>query len=161
MGRHPHRAQLVDKVLGVIGLVGAERDRLRPVGARLDGRRVVFDPNPLGVTYATLTVGDESDRLEVRLAGESVALVLGHGEPVRGTVPPEYPGKPGPEPVAAHAVWTARDEYVVTVRALEDVPVLTVTVRVTGDLVEATPALNVSFGSTDLPTLRGVLAERA
>jgi hypothetical protein len=34
--RGVHRAQLVAEVLGVIGLVGGERDRPRPVGARLD-----------------------------------------------------------------------------------------------------------------------------
>lgn len=34
--RHPHRAQLIDGVLRVVGLVRAERDRLWPVGARLN-----------------------------------------------------------------------------------------------------------------------------
>ncbi len=36
MRRHPHRAQLIDKVFGVIGLVGSERDPAGPVGAGLD-----------------------------------------------------------------------------------------------------------------------------
>ncbi len=132
-----------------------------PVSAHLDGRRVRFDPNPLGVTQATVTFGPQSDRIELRREGEPVTLVLGHDEPVRGELPPRYPGMPGPEPVLAHATWTARDEYVATVRMLEDTLVLTSTVRVTGDLVEVAPALNVSFGPTDLPPLRGVLADRA
>lgn len=132
-----------------------------PVGARLDGRRVVFDPNPLGVTAASVTTGEVSDRVTVRYREQDVVLVAGHDEPVDGTVPPEHPGKPGPEPVAAHAVWTGRDEYVLTLRALEDVSVLTVTVHLTGDLVEATPALNVSFGPTEPPSLRGVLTDPA
>ena len=34
--RRVHRAQLIDEVLGVVGLVGAQRDRLRPIGGRLD-----------------------------------------------------------------------------------------------------------------------------
>lgn len=34
--RHPHRAQLIDEVFRVVGLVRAELDRLWPVGARLD-----------------------------------------------------------------------------------------------------------------------------
>lgn len=131
-----------------------------PVAAHLDGRRVTFDPNPLGVTSATVRFGETSDHVEVRVEGEAVALDLGHDGPAPGEIAPRYPGMPGPEPVLAHAVWTARDEYVATVRALEDTQVLTVTVRVTGDLVEVTPRLNVSFGPTDLPTLRGVLADR-
>ena len=122
---------------------------------------MVFDPNPLGVTAASVTTGEASDRVTVRYREQDVVLVAGHDEPVDGTVPPEHPGKPGPEPVAAHAVWTGRDEYVLTLRALEDVSVLTVTVRVTGDLVEATPALNVSFGPTEPPSLRGVLTDPA
>jgi hypothetical protein len=36
MRRHFHRAQFVDEVLGVIGFVGAQGDRVRPVGARFD-----------------------------------------------------------------------------------------------------------------------------
>ena len=36
MRRHLHRSQLIDAVFGIIGLVGAERDHLRPIGARLD-----------------------------------------------------------------------------------------------------------------------------
>lgn len=135
-------------------------DATSPVAARLSGRRVLLDPNPLGVTHATVTFGDEQDRVEVRHESRSVALTFGHDEPVLGEMPPRFPGMPGPEPVLAHAVWTGRDEYVLTVRALEDTQVLTVRVRVTGDLVEVTPSLNVSFGPTDLPTLRGVLAER-
>ncbi|GEA81497.1 serine hydrolase domain-containing protein [Cellulomonas uda] len=154
------RAALADAFAG-LRVTWPQGEPTSPLAARLDGRRVLFDPNPLGVTHASVTVGDESDRIDVRLESEPVALSVGHGEPVVGELPPRYPGMPGPEPVAAHAVWTARDEYVVTVRALEDTPVLTVTVRVTGDVVEATPTLNVSFGPTELATLRGVLAERA
>src|ERR1700678_1491591 len=36
VGRRVHRAQLVYEILGVVGLVGAERDRPRPIGAWLD-----------------------------------------------------------------------------------------------------------------------------
>src|SRR6202521_4376790 len=36
MRRHCHRAQLIDEVFRVVGLVGTERDRARPVGARFD-----------------------------------------------------------------------------------------------------------------------------
>ncbi|MET3583709.1 hypothetical protein ABID19_006774 [Mesorhizobium robiniae] len=36
MRRHLHRTQFVDEVLRIVGLVGTERDRLRPVGAGLD-----------------------------------------------------------------------------------------------------------------------------
>ena len=36
MRRHLHRAQFVDEILGVISLVGTQRDRLRPIGVRLD-----------------------------------------------------------------------------------------------------------------------------
>lgn len=153
------RAEL-DRAFADLQVTWPQGDATSPVAARLEGRRVVFDPNPLGVTHATVTFGDEHDRLELRHEGESVALVVGHDEPALGVVPPRYPGMPGPEPVLAHAVWTARDEYVVTVRALEDTPVLTVTAKVTGDLVEVTPRVNVSFGPTELPALRGVLADR-
>src|SRR3954463_7298898 len=36
MRRHVHRARFIDEVLRIVGLVGAERDRLRPVGAGFD-----------------------------------------------------------------------------------------------------------------------------
>ena len=36
MRRHCHRAQLIDEVFRVVGLVGTERVRARPVGARFD-----------------------------------------------------------------------------------------------------------------------------
>jgi len=154
------RAALAEAFAG-LRLTWPQGEPTSPVAARLDGRRLTFDPNPLGVTSATVRFGEASDHVEVRVEGETVALDLGHDEPAPGELAPRYPGMPGPEPVLAHAVWTARDEYVATVRALEDTPVLTVTVRVRGDLVEVTPTVNVSFGPTDLPTLRGVLADRA
>jgi hypothetical protein len=49
MRRHCHRAQFIDEVLRVVGLVGAERDRARPVGARFDyGER----RNPFGMAVS-------------------------------------------------------------------------------------------------------------
>ena len=46
MGRHPHRAQLVDEVLGVICLVGTKGDHLRSIGVGLDHGEC---RNPLGM----------------------------------------------------------------------------------------------------------------
>lgn len=150
----------LSSVLAGLQVTWPQGDATSPVAAQLDGRRVLFDPNPIGVTHATVTFGDEHDRIEVHREGEPIVLLVGHDEPLVGEVPPAYPGRPGPDPVAAHAAWTSSDEYVVTVRALEDTPVLTVTAHVTGDLVEVRPRVNVSFGATDLPMLRGVLADR-
>ena len=49
MRRHCHRAQLIDEVFRVVGLVGAERDRARPVGARFDHGERRY---PLGVAVS-------------------------------------------------------------------------------------------------------------
>ena len=47
--RHCHRAPLIDEVFRVVGLVGAERDRARPVGARFDHGERRY---PLGVAVS-------------------------------------------------------------------------------------------------------------
>jgi hypothetical protein len=40
MRRHSHQAQFIDEILGVIGLVGTERDSLRPIRALREVARV-------------------------------------------------------------------------------------------------------------------------
>ena len=49
MRRHCHRAQLFDEVFRVVGLVGTERVRARPVGARFDHGERRY---PLGVAVS-------------------------------------------------------------------------------------------------------------
>ena len=52
-------AQLIDEFLGVLALVGAERDQPQPIGARLDHvqRR---DPLSMAVGLAQTSVDDEA-----------------------------------------------------------------------------------------------------
>ena len=62
MGRRVHRAQFIDEVLGVIALVGAERDRPRPVGARLDH---VQRRDPLGMAVGLGQTGVDDEAVAV------------------------------------------------------------------------------------------------
>ena len=62
MWRDLHRAQFVDEVLHVISLVGPERDRSRPISARLNHlqRR-----NPLGVPISLRQAGIDEKTVAV------------------------------------------------------------------------------------------------
>ena len=61
-GHCVHRAQFIDEVLGVVGFVGAQRDRLRPIGARLDHVqrrnpfRMAVGPSQTGVDQKAVAV---------------------------------------------------------------------------------------------------------
>jgi hypothetical protein len=69
MRRHFHRAQFVDEVLGVIGFVGAQGDRVRPVGARFDhvqrryALRVTVGWRQTGIDDSVVEVCVSVDRL--------------------------------------------------------------------------------------------------
>lgn len=62
MRRHPHRAQLVDEVICIISLVGSKRDRMRPVGARLDH---VQRRHPLGMPAGLGQAGIDQQAMAV------------------------------------------------------------------------------------------------
>ncbi|MCR6688970.1 serine hydrolase domain-containing protein [Cellulomonas sp.] len=127
-----------------------------PRAGALDGRRLELEPNALGLSAVRLTAGPEQDSIELELAdGATVTLVAGHAAPVAGVLPPEPPFHPEARPVLAHAVWTAEDEYVLTVRLTRDVTALTARVVLTQDHVRIEPRLNVSFDDPVLPVLRG------
>ena len=85
MRPHPHRSQLVDEVLRVIGLVGAERDGAGPIGERLDHvqrrhplgmpigpRQACIDQQPRAVLHQAVT-----DEAELRLLARPLAVEPG------------------------------------------------------------------------------------
>jgi hypothetical protein len=82
-----YRPQLVDEVFRVIGLVGAERDRLRPVGARLDHVKRRY---PLGMTVGQRQAGIDqqavvvSHEAQLRLPALPFAVEPGLGIGGRG-----------------------------------------------------------------------------
>lgn len=152
----PGRAALA-QALGGLAVAWPAGAPSSPAAARLDGRRIVLDGEPYGIRACTVDVGPDQDTLRFETAAGDVVLVAGHGAPVTGEVPVEYPGQIGPRPVLTSAVWPVPDEYLVTVRLLEDVTVLTVRVVLDGDTVRIKPALNVSFEDPDLPPLVGHL----
>jgi hypothetical protein len=59
--------------------------------------------------------------------------------------------------VLTSAVWPTPDEYLLTVRLLEDVTVLTARVVLDGDTVRISAARNVAFDDPELPPLVGHL----
>jgi CubicO group peptidase (beta-lactamase class C family) len=128
-----------------------------PTGARLDGRRIALDGEPFGIRALTVDVGADQDTLRFETAAGDVVLAAGHAAPAAGDVPPEYPGQPGPRPVLTSAVWPTPDEYLLTVRLLEDVTVLTARVVLDGDTVRISAARNVAFDDPELPPLVGHL----
>ena len=60
--RRVHRAQFIDEVLGVVGLVGAERDRPRSIAARLDH---VQRRDPLGMAVGLGQAGVDNEAVAV------------------------------------------------------------------------------------------------
>ena len=74
MRRHVHRAQFVDEVFGVVALVGAERDRPWPVGARLDH---VQRRDPLGVAVGLGQAGVDHEPIAVLHQGMTHEAELG------------------------------------------------------------------------------------
>jgi hypothetical protein len=73
-GRHFQRAQFVDEILGVIGFVGAQGDRLRPVGAWLDHMQ---RRNPLGVSIGRRQTGVDQKPVPVLHQGVPHEAKLG------------------------------------------------------------------------------------
>jgi CubicO group peptidase (beta-lactamase class C family) len=57
--------------------------------------------------------------------------------------------------IASRGAWTADDTYTMKVCFVESPYAQTITCRFTGDEVEITRKLNVAFGPTDLPRLKG------
>jgi CubicO group peptidase (beta-lactamase class C family) len=121
--------------------------------ARVSGRRIVVEPNALGIASAVLVPGPDHDTVTVVGAdGGPQTIEAGHGEWRAGRV---HRQAGAVRSVLSSAVWTAPDTYVLTVREADGPLVLTATATVADDEVTVASTLHVSFGPTTLPTLTG------
>ena len=127
------------------------------VASRVSGRAIVFEPNPSGITSATLDAGPDHDSVTLVTGGRTTSVEAGHGRWLPGRV--AAPDRPGMLPVLSSAVWTAPDTYVLTVRQSDGPFVLTVTATVTGDDVAVRSRFHVAFGPTEQPPLTGRLSD--
>ena len=126
-------------------------------GSRVSGRAIVFEPNPSGITSATLDAGPDHDTVTLVAGSRTTSVEAGHGRWLPGWV--AAPDRPGMLPVLSSAVWTAPDTYVLTVRQPDGPFVLTVTATVTGDDVAVRSRFHVAFGPTEQPPLTGRLSD--
>ena len=137
-----------------------------PVARTWAGREIAFDPNPFGVTAAT--IGPEADRtaITVRWGDDGVVLEAGHGVWVPGHVPtahvaldPHHPVRA--EPMVAAAAWPSPDTMRVIVRLHETPFALTLTVAFGETDVAVSADVNVAFGPIHLGDLVGRIATSA
>lgn len=122
----------------------------RPADAQ--ARQAVDAPvDPGAILAFVLTTAPAADRLVVTFEHGSLALDIGHDDPLPGYVPA----------TAAHAglavesrgVWTAPDTYVLAVRAVDGPFVVTLRLVVDGETVRVESGVNVAFGPTTFPPL--------
>lgn len=122
----------------------------------MSGRAIVFEPNPSGITSATLEAGPDHDTVTLVAGSRTMSVEAGHGRWLAGRV--SAPDRPGTLPVQSSAVWAVPDTYVLTVRQSDGPFVLTVTATVTGDDVAVGSRFHVAFGPTEQPPLTGRLS---
>jgi CubicO group peptidase (beta-lactamase class C family) len=128
-----------------------------PLAAGMGGIEYALEKNALKLTAARFDFRPDSCTMTLKHGSKRTVLTLGFGEWREGTMLLPADHAPGLQdhPVTASGVWTADDAFVVTVRLILTPFVYTFTNRLAGNELLCDPEVNVSFGPTKLPQIRG------
>lgn len=123
-----------------------------PLAEKVSGRRYRMDENEQGFLAFSFDFGDGQNICTIEGPQGAEQLVCGYGEWRKGAACFEYSE---PQPVALSGGWTDPSTYAFRVYFYDSPFSVTYTCRFDGDSLTVDPALNVSFGPTELPRLTG------
>jgi len=140
------------KKLAGLALLPPKGKAASPLAERISGRTYRMERNPLGVRWARFDFSGGQCTLRMRDRRGEHQVTCGAGSWLEGSttlldrIPPM---------VAASAVWSAADTLLITLRSYETPFVHRMACRFDGDQVTIGTTVNVSFGPTTLPELKG------
>lgn len=122
----------------------------------IDGRVYRCEPNDLGLTAFGLEAGADGHTLLLHDAAGAHRIAVGAGSWQAGTT--AFMARGAVAPIAAAGAWADADTYVARVAFVAAPFVGTLTCRFSGDQLLLDVGLNVSFGPTRFPQIRGWVA---
>jgi hypothetical protein len=127
--------------------------------ARVSGKTYKVETNPDNIDSDTFAFDGDRCTATIRENGRAQAYKAGSGMWENGAVPRAKRlnslSTPLEGKIAGRGAWTAEDTYTMKVCFVESPYVQTITCRFAGDEVDIARRLNVAFGPTDLPHLKG------
>lgn len=156
---NPEAAQRLADRLAHLEVVPAQGVAASALFPQIANRKFVFPANDEKVDSVMLAESESGKSLvlKLRLAGEDIVIPCGYHTWIDSRAP-LFAGKLAhfpDEPVAATFAWT--DDYTCTIKlcAVETPYYKLLSLRFAGDQVTLDSALNVAFGPTKAPELRG------
>jgi CubicO group peptidase (beta-lactamase class C family) len=127
------------------------------IAGAVTGRTFTLQKNDLKLSSVRFSFSPDSCTLRMKQGRTANVFSLGYGrwEESRVTLPAEHGGWPEASIVAGSGVWEAPDTFVATIRRLSTPFVYTMSFRFSGSDVSLDWTVNVSFGPTTVPTIRG------
>jgi CubicO group peptidase (beta-lactamase class C family) len=128
-----------------------------PLAVGVSGVEYTFGKNVQKLTGARFDFAPDSGTLSLRYGRRRTVLALGYGTWREGTMllPAAHIPVLEEHPVTASGAWTADDTFVVTIRQILTPFTYTITNRFAEGELLCDTELNVSFGPTKLPRIRG------
>jgi len=123
-----------------------------PLEAEISGKTFQVQKNKMKVESVSLVFEKEHTELNLRVGGGDFRLTCGHGEWLN-CIFPLYMF--GPQPAAASGAWKAPDTYEAKVCLPEAPFVYTMTFHFIEKQVEIALVVNVNFGPTAAPLMKG------
>lgn len=125
---------------------------ISPKSERLIGRTIRFDANPLGLETFALRFEDSKAVLTMQVSNNQQVIECGHKDWIKGMA---LAGEPFQGKTATRYVWETPDTFVMKRCYIETPYILTRILRFSGDSVTLSSTLNVNFGPTVLPEVKG------
>jgi len=133
-----------------------------PRAAQIRGRSFTVAPNEDGIASLAFDFASDGATLAIQRDGGEQRITFRHGDWARGEADFEsayrrHLGTQGPLPnaVVASGAWTSDDTYTAELWWYQTPFRRTLTYRFSGDRVQVNQRANLSFGSTERPTLEG------
>ncbi len=157
-----NRTGVLPNRLHSLAVKSPEGSATSDVAKRVSGRTYRFDPNELKVESATLMFRGNRCLLTLRNAHGQQRIESGFDTWVRGPMalidrPPSGLPTLSTSPIASRGAWSSDDTYTMQVCFYEAAYIQTVAFKFNEDRLEMQSTLNVSFGPTERPVIRGRL----
>jgi CubicO group peptidase (beta-lactamase class C family) len=129
-----------------------------PLEASLSGKAFTLEKNAARLSRVRFVFNEGSCTVEHSVGRKKISIEYGRGvwkeQSCRAGLLQGNP-RAGEDDVAASFTWAQDGSLLLTARNLAAPFVLTLRATITGDNVELNPAVNVSFGPTEFPAVKG------
>lgn len=146
-------ARLAERLAG-LAYEPPQASSMESIQAAISGKTWQIEPNPLGITSITLEFAGEAGAVTMRSPTGEERLAFGLGHWLEGNA---RLFNPQARLTVCSGAWDAPDCFTLTARVLETPVVVTVPFRFEGDALTVAGKMNLSFGPTEFPVLKGGL----